>query len=76
MINYLIFNVKVLRSYPQMGSVGMGKKDELEQKLIKLKLEKRELVLAGKNTSRIDELIKEVEVALKEVNEFCNSENI
>ncbi|MBS5886821.1 MAG: hypothetical protein E6300_17940 [Clostridium sp.] len=54
----------------------MGKKDELEQKLIKLKLEKRELVLAGKNTSRIDDLIKEVEVALKEVNEFCNSENI
>ena len=54
----------------------MGKKDELEQKLIKLKLEKRELVLACKNTSRIDELIKEVEVALKEVNEFCDSENI
>ena len=54
----------------------MGKKDELEQKLIKLKLEKRELVLAGKNTGRIDELIKEVEVALKEADECCNSENI
>ncbi len=51
----------------------MGKKDDLEQRLIKLKLEKRELVLAGKNTGKIDELIKEVEVALKELNEFCNS---
>lgn len=54
----------------------MGKKDDLDQKLIQLKLEKRELVLSGKNTSRIDDLIKEVEVALKELNEFCNSKNI
>lgn len=45
----------------------MGKKDELEQKLINLKLEKRELVLAGKNTKRIDELIKEVEDEMKEM---------
>lgn len=45
----------------------MGKKDELEQKLINLKLEKRELVLAGKNTNRIDELIKEVEDEMKEM---------
>ena len=50
-----------------MGSVNMGKKDELEQKLINLKLEKRELVLAGKNTNRIDELIKEVEDEMKEM---------
>ena len=45
----------------------MGKKDELEEKLINLKLEKRELVLAGKNTNRIDELIKEVEDEMKEM---------
>ncbi|MGG7060212.1 hypothetical protein ACQPUY_17295 [Clostridium nigeriense] len=45
----------------------MGKKDELEEKLINLKLEKRELVLAGKNTNRIDELIKEVEDEIKEM---------
>lgn len=45
----------------------MGKKDELEQKLIDLKLEKRELVLSGKNTNRVDELIKEVEDEIKEM---------
>ncbi|MGG7145113.1 hypothetical protein ACQPVP_16875 [Clostridium nigeriense] len=45
----------------------MGKKDELEEKLINLKLEKRELVLAGKNTNRIDELIKEVEDEIKKM---------
>lgn len=45
----------------------MGKKDELEKKLIALKLEKRELVLAGKSTNRIDELIKEVEDKIKEM---------
>jgi hypothetical protein len=45
----------------------MGKKDELEQKLTDLKLEKRELVLAGKNTNRVDELIKEVEDEIKEM---------
>ena len=45
----------------------MSKKDELEQRLTKLKLEKRELVLASKNTNIIDELIKEVEVELKEL---------
>ena len=54
----------------------MHKLELLKDKLKELKLEKRELVLAGKNTSRIDELIKEVEVALKEADEFCNSENI
>ncbi|WP_167349609.1 hypothetical protein [Clostridium nigeriense] len=45
----------------------MSKKDELEQRLTKLKLEKRELVLGGKNTNIIDELIKEVEVELKDL---------
>ena len=44
----------------------MDKKDELEKRLINLKLEKRKLLLSGKNTNRIDELIKEVEDELKE----------
>ena len=57
----------MLRSYPQMGSVGMGKRDDLEQKLVDLKLEKRKLVLAGKNTNTLDELIKEIEEKLKEI---------
>ena len=51
----------------------MGKKDDLEQKLIKLKLEKRELLLAGKNTGKVDDLIKQVEKELKDSNEFCNN---
>ena len=48
-----------------MGSVVMDKRDDLEQKLVDLKLEKRKLVLAGKNTNTLDELIKEVEEKLK-----------
>lgn len=45
----------------------MDKKNELEQEIIKLKLEKRELVLRGKNTENVDRLIKEVEDNLNEV---------
>lgn len=45
----------------------MSKRDELEQRLTKLKLEKRELLLAGKNTNVIDELIKAVELELKDL---------
>lgn len=37
---------------------------DLEQKLVQLKLEKRDLVLAGKNTSRIDEEIRLVQIEL------------
>jgi len=44
----------------------MDKIDELEKRLVNLKLEKRQLLLSGKNTNRIDELIKEVEDELKE----------
>ena len=47
----------------------MDKKSELEKEIIKLKLEKRELVLNGKNTDRVDKLIKEVESFLKQINE-------
>ena len=57
----------MLMSYHQMGSVDMSKKDSLEKKLVDLKLEKRELVLAGKNTNTIDKLIKEIEEELKNI---------
>lgn len=43
----------------------MDKMDELEKRLINLKLEKRQLLLSGKNTNKIDELINEVEDKLK-----------
>ncbi|MBB6625602.1 hypothetical protein [Clostridium gasigenes] len=43
----------------------MGNKSGLEQRIIELKLEKRELLLAGKNINKIDELIKEVEEEIK-----------
>lgn len=47
----------------------MGKKYDLEQRIIQLKLEKRELLLAGKATVKIDGLIKEVEEELRELSE-------
>ena len=45
----------------------MDKKNELEQEIIKLKLEKRELVLRGKNTENVDKLIKETEDSLNKI---------
>ncbi|MDV4152688.1 hypothetical protein R0131_17815 [Clostridium sp. AL.422] len=45
----------------------MGKKDDLEQKIVDLKLEKRKLVLAGKNTNTLDELIREIEEEIKKL---------
>lgn len=45
----------------------MDKKNELEQEIIKLKLEKRELVLRGKNTEKVDKLIKETEDSLNKI---------
>lgn len=48
----------------------MGKNDNLEQRMIELKLEKRELLLAGKNINKIDELIKQVEEEIKEIKQF------
>lgn len=51
-----------------MGSVKMGKNYNLEQELIRLKLEKRDLILAGKNTEKLDNAIKEVELKLKNQN--------
>ena len=38
----------------------MEKKLNLEEKIIQLKLEKRDLVLAGKNTSKIDAEINSI----------------
>ena len=42
----------------------MNKENEVQQKIIELKLKKRELVLAGKSTIEIDEEIKEMEQKL------------
>lgn len=38
----------------------MEKKIDLEKKIIQLKLEKRDLVLAGKDTKEIDEKIESI----------------
>ena len=48
----------------------MGKKCDLEQRIIELKLEKRELLLAGKNVNKIDELIKEVEEEIRNIEQL------
>lgn len=50
-----------------MGSVFVGKKCILEDRIIALKLEKRELLLLGKNINKIDELIREVEEEIKAI---------
>lgn len=49
----------------KMGSVSMSKIQELKEKLVELKLKKRELILAGKNTNKIDEEIDELEKQIK-----------
>lgn len=54
----------------------MGKKPELEQKLVQLKLEKRDLVLAGKDTSRIDQEIKFIQMELDKEISVSNKINI
>lgn len=46
----------------------MGKNINLEQELVNLKLEKRKLVLAGKDTTNLDKDIKEVQEKIKESN--------
>ncbi|MEG1483702.1 hypothetical protein [Clostridium sp.] len=45
----------------------MEKKNILEEKIIALKLEKRELLLMGKNIAKIDELIKKVEEEIRTI---------
>ena len=48
----------------------MEKRYELERMITQLKLEKRDLVLSGKNTKLVDEKIKDIE------NKLENEENI
>ena len=47
----------------------MTKIEELKECLKQLKLEKRELILAGKKTSSLDEKIKEIENSINELQE-------
>lgn len=49
----------------RMGSVDMSTIKELEEQLLELKLKKRNLILANKNTEAIDEEIKELENIIK-----------
>lgn len=49
------------------GKCWYGQKDELNEKIGRFKVRKRKLVLAGKNTNTLDELIKEIEEQLKEI---------
>lgn len=57
-----IYNVFLYKN--KNGSGYMEEKVNLEQKIIDLKLKKRELVLAGKNTSDVDEEIKKIKQEL------------
>lgn len=47
----------------------LTKIEELKECLKQLKLEKRELILAGKKTSSLDEKIKEIENSINELQE-------
>lgn len=49
----------------------MGEQLDLKEKLLELRLEKRELVLAGKSTFRLDQTIKEIEEKLKQIEKQC-----
>lgn len=44
----------------------MEKEIDLKKRILELRLEKRELVLAGKNTFKVDQIIKIIEEQLKE----------
>ncbi|MBK1809658.1 hypothetical protein JHL18_03260 [Clostridium sp. YIM B02505] len=48
----------------------MTKLKELEEQLVNLKLQKRNLILAGKKTDEVDELIKEVDRDIKKEKEL------
>lgn len=45
----------------------MSNRDELENRLKELKLKKRELVLANKNTDSIDQEIKNIEIDIESI---------
>ena len=53
-----IYNVFLYKN--KNGSGHMEEKVNLEQRIIQLKLKKRDLVLAGKNTKEIDEEINNI----------------
>ena len=44
----------------------MNKKNELHEKITELKLRKRQLVLAGKSTTKIDEVINLIQEKTKD----------
>lgn len=44
----------------------MIKLNELEKQLVELKLKKRNLILAGKNTDELDDMIRTVDGKIKE----------
>ncbi|MDD6794846.1 MAG: hypothetical protein PUE01_05480 [Clostridiaceae bacterium] len=48
-----------------MESILVDSKNQLEEKLKNLKLQKRQLLLAGKKTTDIDKLIDEVQTEIK-----------
>lgn len=45
----------------------MRKIEDLEKELKELKLEKRQILLAGKNTDTINSKIKEIELKLRDI---------
>ena len=65
-----IYNVFLYKN--KNGSGHMEEKVNLEQRIIQLKLKKRDLVLAGKNTKEIDEEIKRI---IKKCEEILDTES-
>lgn len=47
----------------------MTKIKDLEEQLVELKLKKRNLILAGKNTEKVDDMIKTIECEIKQEKE-------
>ena len=56
--------------YDNNGSDHVEKIMNLEKKIIQLKLEKRELILAGKSTSKIDDEIDNIKNELDKLSEI------
>ena len=54
----------------------MEEKVNLEQRIIQLKLKKRDLVLAGKNTKEIDEEINNIKNELDKLSLILNNMNL
>ena len=56
--------------YDNNGSDHVEKIMNLEKKIIQLKLEKRELILAGKSTSKIDDEIDNIKSELDKLSDI------